>query len=104
MSKLSAKIREELLEILPPTIYFFVALHIVAFIRVLMLKGTGIAPVGHGDDRRPDPRQGGRHSGHAAVRFPQKPLLHNVAWKTAIPGRGGARSLSGAPRRSVPHR
>ena len=27
---------------LPPTIYFFVALHLVALIRVLMLKGTGI--------------------------------------------------------------
>ena len=44
MSKLSAKIKEEVLEILPPTIFFFVALHIVAFIRVLMLKETGIAP------------------------------------------------------------
>jgi hypothetical protein len=41
MSKLSAKIRGELLEILPPTIFFFVALHLVAFIRVLM---PGVAP------------------------------------------------------------
>jgi hypothetical protein len=43
MSKLSAKIKE-FLEILPPTIFFFVALHIVAFTRVLILEGTGIAP------------------------------------------------------------
>ena len=44
MSKLSAKIKEELVAVLPPTIFFFVALHVVAFIRVLMLKGTGISP------------------------------------------------------------
>jgi len=30
--------------LLPPTIYFFVALHIVALVRVLMLKKTGISP------------------------------------------------------------
>lgn len=30
---------------LPPTIFFFVALHVVAFIRVLMPKGTGLAPL-----------------------------------------------------------
>ncbi len=44
MSKLSAKIKEELVAVLPPTIFFFVALHVVALIRVLMLKGTGISP------------------------------------------------------------
>src|SRR6266568_1037431 len=44
MGKVSSKLKEELFALLPPTIYFFVALHIVAFVRVLMLKGTGIAP------------------------------------------------------------
>ena len=39
-----AKLKEEFFKILPPTMYFFVALHIVAFVRVLMLKKTGIAP------------------------------------------------------------
>jgi hypothetical protein len=39
------KIKEELLKMLPPTIFFFVALHIVVFIRVLMLKQTGLAPM-----------------------------------------------------------
>ena len=43
MSKISAKIKEEIHALLPPTIFFFIALHLVAFIRVLMLKGTGIA-------------------------------------------------------------
>ena len=88
MSKLFAKIKEEFLEILPPTIYFFVALHIVAFIRVLMLKGTGIAPA-----TSATVTIAALILGKAVViadmlpfinRFPQKPLLHNVAWKTAI--------------------
>src|SRR5262249_20051222 len=35
--------KEEIAAMLPPTIFFFLALHIVALIRVLMLKGTGIA-------------------------------------------------------------
>src|SRR5438067_2318698 len=88
MNKVSAKINEEFLAMLPPTIFFFVALHIVALVRVLMLKGTGIAP-----------------STSAAVtiaalvlgrsvlladmlpminRFPEKPLIYNIAWKTII--------------------
>ena len=44
MTKLSTKLKEEFFKILPPTIYFFVALHIVAFVHVLMLKRTGISP------------------------------------------------------------
>jgi hypothetical protein len=88
MSKLSAKIKEEFLEILPPTIFFFVALHIVAFIRVLMLKGTGIAPA-----TSVSVTIAALILGKAVViadmlpfinRFPEKPLLYNVAWKTAI--------------------
>ena len=37
------KFKEEFLKILPPTIFFFVALHLVMFIRVLMLKGTALS-------------------------------------------------------------
>jgi hypothetical protein len=44
MTKAIEKIKEECLKMLPPTIYFFIGLHIVAFIRVLMLKQTMIAP------------------------------------------------------------
>ena len=36
MSKVFEKIKEEFLAVLPPTMFFFAALHIVAFIRVLM--------------------------------------------------------------------
>ena len=35
-----AKLKEEFFKLLPPTIFFFVALHLVMFIHVLMLKGT----------------------------------------------------------------
>jgi hypothetical protein len=42
MSKAAAKIKEEFRAILPPTIFFFVALHIVALIRALLIKATGI--------------------------------------------------------------
>ena len=88
MSKLSSKLKEEFLALLPPTIFFFVALHIVAFVRVLMLKGTGISPLSSVSvavaalilgkavliaDMLP-----------AINRFPDKPLIYNVAWKTLL--------------------
>ena len=38
------KLKEEFFKILPPTVYFFVALHLVMFIRVLRLEGTGLSP------------------------------------------------------------
>src|SRR2546422_10657967 len=88
MTKLSTTLKKEFFELLPPTIFFFVALHIVAFIRVLMLKGTGIAPstwvtvtiaalvLGKSvllADMLP-----------IINRFPAKPLIYNIAWKTII--------------------
>ena len=88
MSKLSSKLKEEFLALLPPTIYFFVALHIVAFVRVLMLKGTGIAP-----SSTIKIAVAALILGKAVLladmlplinRFPNKPLIYNVAWKTLI--------------------
>ena len=88
MNKLLTKIWNEFLEILPPTLFFLVALHIVAYIRVLMLKGTGIAPMTF-----VAVTISALAIGKAVVmadmlpiinRFPEKPLFHNVAWKTAI--------------------
>ena len=88
MSKILSKLKKEFLALLPPTIFFFVALHIVAFIRVLMLKGTGISALSSVSvavaalilgkavllaDMLP-----------AINRFPHKPLIYNVAWKTLI--------------------
>jgi hypothetical protein len=36
-------IKEEALKAIPPTLFFFIIRHIVAFIRALMIKGTGIS-------------------------------------------------------------
>jgi hypothetical protein len=88
MSKLSAKLKEEIEKLLPPTIYFFVALHLVAFVRVLMLKGTGIALT-----TSVSVTVAALVLGKSVLiadllpfinRYPEKPLVYNVAWKTAI--------------------
>jgi hypothetical protein len=88
MSGVAAKIKERVFAILPPMAFFLVSLHIIAFVRALMNKGTGIPP-----------------SSAAAItvaalvlgkavlvadmlpvinRFPERPLIYNVAWKTTI--------------------
>ena len=88
MSKASEKIKEEFLALLPPTIFFFVTLGLVAVLRALMLKGTGISVT--------TPVQvavGALVLGKAVLiadllpfvnRYPDKPLAYNVVWKTAI--------------------
>jgi hypothetical protein len=88
MSKLAKKLIEEFKALLPPTIFFFVALHIVALIRVLMLKGTGIAT-----STSLQVTLAALILGKAVLiadllpfinRYPDKPLVYNVAWKTTI--------------------
>jgi hypothetical protein len=88
MSKLSAKIREEFRALIPPTIFFFITLNLIVLIRVLMLKGTGISVS--------TPMQtaiGALILGKAVLiadllpfinRYPDKPLVYNVTWKTTI--------------------
>ena len=88
MSKLSGKVKEEFFAILPPTIFFFVALHIVKIIHVLMLKGTGIpASTSIGI------AMAALILGKAVLiadmlpiinLFPKKPLIFNVSWKSLI--------------------
>src|SRR5256714_4411384 len=82
------KLKEEFFKILPPTIYFFVALHIVMFIRVLMLERTGVAP-----SSSISIAVAALILGKAVLiadmlpminRFPHKPLIYNIAWKTVI--------------------
>ncbi len=82
------KLKEEFFKILPPTIFFFVALHIVAFVHVLMLKRTGISP-----SSSISIAVAALILGKAVLladmvpminRFPNKPLIYNVAWKTLI--------------------
>jgi hypothetical protein len=88
MRKLAAKLKEEFEALLPPTIFFLVALHLVALIRALMLKGTGLAVT--------TPLQvtlAALILGKAVLvadmlpfinRYPDKPLAYNIAWKTMI--------------------
>src|SRR5215470_6812158 len=88
MSKLATRIGEELRAALPPTIFFFIMLQIVAAIRVLMLKGTGISVS--------SPLQttiAALILGKAVLiadmiplinRYPDKPLAYNVVWKTLL--------------------
>ena len=82
------KLKEEFFKILPPTIFFFVALHIVMFIRILMLEGTGLSPYSSASIAVT-----ALILGKAVLiadmvpminRFPNKPLIYNVAWKTLI--------------------
>ena len=88
MSKMSAKLKEEFHELIPPTIFFFIALHMVALFRVLMLKGTGITL-----GTTASVTVAALILGKAVViadllpfinRYPDKPLAYNVAWKTMI--------------------
>jgi len=88
MSKLPAKIKEEFYKLLPPTIFFFVALHLVALVRILMLKGTGIAP-----GTSVSVTIAALILGKAVLiadmlpwinRYPERPLVYNISWKTAV--------------------
>jgi hypothetical protein len=82
------KLREEVRELIPPTLYFFVSLHLIAFIRVLMLKGTGITVT-----TSASVTLGALILAKAVVladllpfinRYPDRPLVWNIAWKTFI--------------------
>jgi len=88
MSRLAAKLEEEFRAVLPPTIFFFVMLHTVALIRILMLKGTGI-PVSTSLQVTVAALILGKAvliADHLPVinRYPDKPLAYNVVWKTVI--------------------
>lgn len=88
MSNLSSKIKEEFVALIPPTLFFFVALHLVALVRVLMLKGTGLSP-----GTSMSIAVAALILGKAVLiadllpfinRYPGRPLAYNIAWKTVI--------------------
>ena len=88
MHKILEKLKEEFFAILPPTIFFFVMLHIVAFIRVLMAMGSHFEPIS-----TVSIAIGSLILGKAVLiadmlppinRYPNKPLAYNIAWKTVI--------------------
>ncbi|HZZ10511.1 MAG TPA: hypothetical protein VFE79_07450 [Paraburkholderia sp.] len=88
MSTFISKIKEEILKALPPTIFFFVILHIVALVRTLMIKESGISPT-----VSTSVLIASLILGKSVLvadmlpfinRFPEKPLVWNVSWKTLM--------------------
>jgi hypothetical protein len=88
MHKILKKLKEEFFAILPPTIFFFLALHIVTFIRVLMAKGSHFEPLS-----TVSIAVAALILGKAVLiadmlppinRYPHKPLAYNIVWKTLI--------------------
>jgi hypothetical protein len=88
MGKFAKTVKHELAEMIPPTIYFFVIFHIIALIRELMTKNTGIDI-----STTTSIAIGSLILGKAVLianalpfinRFPEKPLMWNVCWKTAL--------------------
>lgn len=88
MRSISAKLKEEVEALIPPTIFFMVALHGVALVRTLMLKGTGIAP-----STSLTVTLGALVLAKAVLladmlpfinRYPHKPLAWNIGWKSLI--------------------
>jgi hypothetical protein len=88
MPKIVEKLKEEFFAILPPTIFFFVALHIVTFIRVLIARGSHFEPLS-----TVSIAIASLILGKAVLiadmlppinRYPNKPLAYNIVWKTVI--------------------
>ena len=88
MHKVFDKLKEEFFAILPPTIFFFIALHIVTLIRVLMARGSHFVPLS-----TTSIAVAALILGKAVLiadmlppinRYPNKPLAYNIAWKTVI--------------------
>jgi len=88
MSRTLEKLKEEFLAVLPPTIFFFIALHLVGLVRVLMTTGTGL-PVTSSAQIAIAALIIGKAVLLADLwppinRFPEKPLIYNIVWKTVI--------------------
>jgi len=82
------KLKEEFLAVLPPTVFFFIALHIIGLVRVLMTEGTGL-PVTSSAQIALAALIIGKSVLLADLwppinRFPDKPLIYNIVWKTII--------------------
>ena len=88
MQKILRAIKRELLEVVPPAFFFFVAFNVITFTKRLMLEQYGIefsgfvaatlgalivAKVVLIADRIP-----------FINKYPDKPLIYNVVWKTVI--------------------
>ena len=88
MSKIFSRLKRNILGLIPTVVYFFIVFQLLAFTRSLILKGYGIqvptflkATIG------------ALVVGKAVLladllpimnRFPNKPLIYNITWKTFI--------------------
>src|SRR5215813_3932021 len=88
MHKILEKLKEEFFAVLPPTIFFFVALHLVTFIRILIARGSHFQPLS-----TMSIAIASLILGKAVLiadmlppinRYPHKPLAYNIAWKAVI--------------------
>lgn len=83
-----AKIKHEMLKMVPPTVFFFVMLNLVLLVRALLTRGTGLSLPTFATVLISS-----LILGKAVLlanmlpfinRFPEKPLIWNAAWKTVI--------------------
>ncbi|PRY06157.1 hypothetical protein [Paraburkholderia sp. BL25I1N1] len=88
MSTLPGKIKHEIMKAMPPTVFFFFILHVVSLIRSLMVKGTGLSI-----PTTTSVLIASLILGKSVLvadmlpfinRFPDKPLIWNVSWKTLM--------------------
>ena len=88
MSNIIPRVKREILGILPTVMYFFVVFQLLAFTRALILKGYGIEV-----STFLKATIGALVVGKAVLladllpimnRFPNKPLIYNIIWKTLI--------------------
>jgi len=88
MKKILEKLWEEFLKIIPPTIYFLIALTLLAIARSLFLRTFGITTAG-----QVQIVIGALILGKSVLiadllpfvnRYPHRPLIYNVAWKSLI--------------------
>jgi len=88
MSKTVSKLKEEFLKMLPPAIFFFVAFHVIALVRNLLIKASGIELT-----TTASVLVAALVLGKVVLiadmlpfinRYPDKPLIYNILWKTGI--------------------
>jgi len=88
MSKFTETVVKEVRELIPPTLFFFIALHVVALMRTLMLEGTGVSP-----GTTMSVAIASLILGKAVLladllpfvnRYPDHPLIYNIAWKSLL--------------------
>jgi hypothetical protein len=88
VSHVKERIKEEVLAALPPAIFFFIAFHIIVLFKALMLRQYGI-PVSSIASATVGALLVAKVVLIADLlpivnRFPDKPLIYNVVWKTVI--------------------